>query len=138
MSYRRPHPVKDPELARKRAYEARVALLELVHGLGLEGHKHMEIRNAIETLEAACENLGALGAGVDEPAPPVTPEEVREVYRAIDEHDLELAAARGETVHARCGARPWVGGPQCERPADHAGHCWAGLHRFWTKKENRR
>jgi hypothetical protein len=93
--YRRPRPVSDSTRAAGRLLDARTALITLILGptwrgqstLEIDGRLAVEITNAIETLEAAAENYGA----VRELAPrrdhyPITPEEIDgAVFRTLAE-----------------------------------------------------
>lgn len=102
MPYRRPHPVKDPRLAAARLLEARTTLIGLVLGPGVDGAIAVRISNAIETLEAAAENYGAI-RDLEPPAPfvPVTPEELAAVHAAIDERAADVEQELGRRVTFR-------------------------------------
>jgi hypothetical protein len=100
--YRRPREVSNLEQAVDRQMAARVALVELVFGpldgpRRLPGRLAVEVRNAIETLEAACENVGRVRSGVDlafEPAPPVDAAELAAVRDCIDRRARDIEEQR--------------------------------------------
>lgn len=108
MSYRRPHPVKDPRLAAERLLKARTALIDLVIPAGaVEGSRAVQIANAIETLEAAAENYGAVRnlGELEDPASyiPVSADELAAVNQALEERHADLEEARlGQAHCARC------------------------------------
>lgn len=98
--YRRPRRVSRYRDAEALRMQARIKLIELLFGpmngprREWPGNQAIEIRNAIETLEARCENLGALELDHFEPAPPVTAAELAAVRECIREHQAELAERR--------------------------------------------
>lgn len=97
MAYRRPHPVKDPRLAARRLLEARTVLITLVLPPGaVDGALAVRISNAIETLEAAAENYGAIRElEPPAPAPDVTPEELDAVRELVGDRRAEAGADAG-------------------------------------------